>query len=153
MLQCRIFTSSFRAVLGYREFSLRYPVEYRCVVVPVQDLLRLLTLWFTHGSRADAVVAIESGLGSIGLETWLQVIPQLIARIHTQETEIKRLLHNLLASVGQRHPQALVYPLTVASKSAALPRKTAALDLMTVLRHRHGTLVDQAELVSQELIR
>lgn len=121
--------------------------------VALQDLLRLLTLWFTHGSRPDAVVALEAGLGTIGLETWLQVIPQLIARIHTQEPEIKRLLHNLLASVGQRHPQALVYPLTVASKSAAAPRKTAALDLMRVLRLKHGTLVDQAELVSQELIR
>lgn len=124
-----------------------------CLCFLKQDLLRLLTLWFTHGSRSDAVAALEAGLGTIGLETWLQVIPQLIARIHTQEKEIKRLLHNLLASVGQRHPQALVYPLTVASKSAAVARKTAALELMKVLRLRHSTLVNQAELVSQELIR
>jgi hypothetical protein len=80
-------------------------------------------------------------------------MPQLIARIHTREPEIKRLLHNLLAAVGQRHPQALVYPLTVASKSAAVPRRDAAIDLMHVLRQRHSVLIDQAELVSQELIR
>jgi FKBP12-rapamycin complex-associated protein len=83
----------------------------------------------------------------------VQVTPQLIARIHTREVKIKRLLHNLLAAVGQRHPQALVYPLTVASKSAAIPRRVAAIDLMRVLRQRHGTLIDQAEMVSQELIR
>lgn len=80
-------------------------------------------------------------------------MPQLIARIHTREPEIKRLLHNLLAAVGQRHPQALVYPLTVASKSAAVPRRDAAIDLMHVLRQRHSVLIDQAEMVSQELIR
>ena len=69
-------------------------------------------------------------------------MPQLIARIHTREPEIKRLLHTLLAAVGQRHPQALVYPLTVASKSAAVPRRDAAVDLMRVLRQRHSILRD-----------
>lgn len=38
-----------------------------------QDLLRLLTLWFTHGSRPSVISSLETGLGSISIDTWLQV--------------------------------------------------------------------------------
>ena len=65
----------------------------------------------------------------------------------------RQLLHNLLSRLGAKHPQALVYPLFVALKSPREDRKAAAEILMSSLRHSSPKLVDQALLVSQELIR
>eukprot|EP01138_Halocafeteria_seosinensis_P014561 gb/GECG01014866.1/.p1 GENE.gb/GECG01014866.1/~~gb/GECG01014866.1/.p1 ORF type:complete len:3652 (+),score=422.49 gb/GECG01014866.1/:1-10956(+) len=123
----------------------------------LQDLLRLLTLWFTFGGTGQPEVRkeLENGLASgfIGVDTWLAVVPQLIARIAIPDTEIRRLLHSLLIRVGVRHPQALVYPLTVAAKSTSSARQRSAMELLSSLRETHPLLIDQAQLVSEELIR
>ena len=63
------------------------------------------------------------------------------------------MLHNLLRRLGAKHAQALVYPLFVALKSPREDRKNAADVLMQSLRQNSSKLVDQALLVSQELIR
>lgn len=83
----------------------------------------------------------------------MQVIPQLIARIHTTVQPIRQLIHELLVNVGAEHPQALVYPLTVASKSQSQSRYTAAISILKSIRKHSDSLVEQAMLVSQELIR
>ncbi|KAL6013170.1 hypothetical protein ACLOJK_003662 [Asimina triloba] len=46
-----------------------------------------------------------------------------------------------------------MYPLLVACKSISLLRKAAALEVVDKVRQHSGVLVDQAELVSKELIR
>ncbi len=119
----------------------------------LQDTLRLLTLWFKFGHRADVSVALSDGFSSVSIDTWLQVIPQLIARIHAPSPNVHRLIHQLLADIGKEHPQALVYSLTVASKSPSVLRKNAALAIMEKMRLHSPVLVEQALLVSQELIR
>ncbi|KAG0044728.1 phosphatidylinositol kinase- protein kinase tor1 [Gryganskiella cystojenkinii] len=119
----------------------------------LQDTLRLLTLWFKFGHRADVSVALSDGFSTVSIDTWLQVIPQLIARIHAPSPNVHRLIHQLLADVGKEHPQALVYSLTVASKSPSALRKNAALAIMEKMRVHSPLLVEQALLVSQELIR
>ncbi len=119
----------------------------------LQDILRLLTLWFKHGARPEVELALVDGFNTISIDTWLDVIPQLIARIHTAQPVIRRLIHELLARVGKHHPHALIYPLTVASKSSSLPRKEAALKILDKMRQHSSTLVEQALMVSKELIR
>jgi FKBP12-rapamycin complex-associated protein len=66
---------------------------------------------------------------------------------------VRRLIHELLTSIGKEHPQALVYPLTVASKSQNQTRLAAARSIMDKMRKHSANLVDQALMVSQELIR
>ncbi|CAG8530152.1 16586_t:CDS:10 [Funneliformis mosseae] len=119
----------------------------------LQDTLRLLTLWFKYGYQEEVCSAIKEGFGSVNIDTWLEVIPQLIARIHAPDQKVRRLIHDLLAEVGKEHPQALIYPLTVASKSQSFNRQTAASSVMDKLRAHSAVLVEQALLVSQELIR
>ncbi|KAI8593944.1 armadillo-type protein [Geranomyces variabilis] len=119
----------------------------------LQDTLRLLTLWFKYGFQQDVNIAIGEGFNSVSIDTWLQVIPQLIARIHTPSPHVRRLIHQLLSDVGKMHPQALVYSLTVASKSQSSSRKRAALAIIDKMRMHSAILVEQALLVSQELIR
>lgn len=119
----------------------------------LQDTLRLLTLWFKYGYQGDVNVAIAEGFNTVSIDTWLEVIPQVIARIHASSPLIRRLIHQLLSDVGKEHPQALVYSLTVASKSQSESRKKAALAILDKMRVHSSNLVEQALLVSQELIR
>nr|CCA19196.1 PREDICTED: similar to fkbprapamycin associated protein putative [Albugo laibachii Nc14] len=118
-----------------------------------QDILRVLTLWFAHGDRPEVYTALEQGFHSVSIETWLIVIPQLIARIHTPYRKIQNLLHNLLSTIGAQHPHALIYPLSVALKSPLQVRREAAEVIMNTMRKQYNELVEEALLVSRELIR
>ena len=42
----------------------------------LQDILRLLTLWFSHGAAPDVEKALEEGFQHVSIDTWLVVIPQ-----------------------------------------------------------------------------
>mmetsp|Transcript_36960 Transcript_36960/g.50960 ORF Transcript_36960/g.50960 Transcript_36960/m.50960 type:complete len:948 (+) Transcript_36960:3-2846(+) len=118
----------------------------------LQDTLRLLTLMFKHGGGKEAEAALMRGFATVSVDTWLQVIPQIIARIHSPNKSVRNLVKELLQNVGTHHPQALVYPLTVASTSGSESNSTANMILQQMRGHSE-LLVDQARLVSSELIR
>lgn len=120
----------------------------------LQDTLRLLTLWFTHGGSSEVNSAVMEGIANVSIDTWLEVIPQLIARISQPNKRVQQSVHNLLADVGRTHPQALVYPMTVAMKSWQNTRRSrSAAQIMDSMRQHSANLVAQADTVSHELIR
>jgi hypothetical protein len=127
--------------------------RHRLVSNVLQDMLRLITLWFDYGELPMVNAAMREGFQMLSVDTWLYVIPQLIARIHTKEPHVHGLLHQLLCDIGRKHPQALIYPLTVAAHSGHIQRKSAAQAVLSRMREHRATLVDQAALVSSELIR
>ncbi|CAI9104219.1 OLC1v1002849C2 [Oldenlandia corymbosa var. corymbosa] len=119
----------------------------------LQDILRLLTLWFNHGATSDVQMALQIGFTHVNINTWLVVLPQIIARIHSNNHAVRELIQSLLVRIGQTHPQALMYPLLVACKSISNLRRAAAQEVVDKVRQHSGALVDQAQLVSKELIR
>ena len=119
----------------------------------LQDILRLLTLWFNHGAAPEVEAALVEGFGHVSIDTWLAVIPQIVARIHSNSTPVRSLIHQLLVRVGRQHPQALLYPLLVACKSQSASRRGAATAVLENLRRHSALLVEQAQVVSLELIR
>ena len=119
----------------------------------LQDTLRLLTLWFAHGGDPEVNTAVVEGFGTVSVDTWLEVIPQLIARINQPNARVRQSIHRLLADVGKAHPQALVYPLAVSMKSNAARRSHSAGQIMDSMKEHSKVLVEQANLISQELIR
>ncbi|GAB6019044.1 hypothetical protein CHUAL_000671 [Chamberlinius hualienensis] len=142
-----IHTHAVPAVQGFfRSISLSHGSS-------LQDTLRLLNIWFNFGHFVEVHEALASGIKSIQIDTWLQVIPQLIARIDTPRPAVGRLVHQLLMEIGKHHPQALIYPLTVASKSQIAERHTAANKILKNMCEHSNTLVQQAMMVSEELIR
>ena len=132
---------SFAVLLNKNLFSL------------ISDTLRLLTLLFDYGHQSDMYEALHEGIRTIEIDNWLQVIPQLIARIDTPRPLVSRLIHQLLADLGKHHPQALVYSLTVACKSNNSARRNAANKILSKIREHSETLVNQSLMVSDELIR
>ncbi|KAF2235412.1 phosphatidylinositol 3-kinase tor2 [Viridothelium virens] len=119
----------------------------------LQDTLRLLTLWFAHGGYHEVNQAVTEGFATVNIDTWLEVMPQLIARINQPNARIRQSIYNLLVEVGRAHPQALVYPLTISMKSDLRNRSRSATQIMDAMRQHSPRLVEQADLVSHELIR
>lgn len=71
----------------------------------LQDILRLLTLWFNHGATAEVQMALQKGFAHVNINTWLVVLPQIIARIHSNNHAVRELIQSLLVRIGQSHPQ------------------------------------------------
>lgn len=66
---------------------------------------RLLTLWFEYGEERRVYESLVKGLKLISIENWLQVIPQLIARIDTSRQSVGKLIQTLLCDISKHHPQ------------------------------------------------
>ena len=49
--------------------------------------------------------------------------------------------------IGKHHPQALIYPLTVAAKSTVPSRNIAASKILNSMTKHSGLLVEQAKMV------
>lgn len=140
------------AVTGYFH-SIACGAHAKGVDDSLQDILRLLTLWFNHGATSEVQMALQKGFTHVNINTWLVVLPQIIARIHSNNHAVRELIQSLLVRIGQSHPQALMYPLLVACKSISNLRRAAAQEVVDKVRQHSGLLVDQAQLVSKELIR
>lgn len=59
----------------------------------------------------------------------------------------------MLIDIGNHHPHALVYPLTVASKSASKARKNAAQKILKTMWEHSHQLINEAAMFSDELQR
>ncbi|KAK2968905.1 hypothetical protein RJ640_018597, partial [Escallonia rubra] len=140
------------AVTGYFH-SIACAAHAKGVDDSLQDILRLLTLWFNHGATVEVQMALQKGFAHVNINTWLVVLPQIIARIHSNNHAVRELIQSLLVRIGQSHPQALMYPLLVACKSLSNSRRAAAQEVVDKVRQHSGVLVNQAQLVSKELVR
>ena len=108
----------------------------------LQDTLRLLTLLFNFGGIKEVSQAMYEGFNLMKIENWLEVLPQLISRIHQPDPTVSNSLLSLLSDLGKAHPQALVYPLTVAIKSESVSRQKAALSIIEKIRIHSPVLVN-----------
>lgn len=123
------------------------------VTKTLQDTLRLLKLWFKHGSETDIDKLIKSGFDIIGIDVWTQVIPQLLARIDINTERTKNTMIELLKIICDTYPQAMIYPVSVLSQSNTETRKQVAQELIEMMRRNQKKLINQALKISRELIR
>jgi len=119
----------------------------------LQDTLRLLTLWFNNTHVPAVHDEVELGINQISVHTWLDVIPQIIARLDDRDGKAIALMIKLLTIVGRAHPQALIFPITVASKTTSAPRREAALRILETMREHSPELVEESNMVSVNIIR
>ncbi|OBZ74140.1 Phosphatidylinositol 3-kinase tor2 [Grifola frondosa] len=120
----------------------------------LQDTLRLLTLWFKYGSHDDVSHAMTHGFADVEVDTWLEVIPQIIARIQTPSANIRRDINNLLTSVGKNTLKllcilSLLHPSLQAHGAIVEEVNVLSINKRCVLPDQYW----QALLVGHELIR
>ena len=118
-----------------------------------QDLLNFLSCIFSYGELNEVAAVIEKEIVFVQLEAWLGVLPQILARIHVQTAVVKKTLPQIMINLGEKHPQALMLPLNNLIMSPMTPRKETAEHIMKALKRKHSGLVDEARMVSTELIR
>ncbi|PXF45649.1 Target of rapamycin [Gracilariopsis chorda] len=121
-----------------------------------EDSLRVLTLWFNFGGLGNLHVDFDEGFNRTNITMWLEVVPQIIARLYTPYPEVERGVKILLAKIGKVHPQVAVYPLTVAKNvygSHQEKRANTATQILTEIKQHHKEIVEEAEIVANELVR
>lgn len=119
----------------------------------LQDTLRLITLWFSYGTKKGVFHILDAELEKISPDHWLAVVPQLIARIHIKSPEISGMLRKLLTKVAIAHPQALVCPISVALNTNDVQQRMVASEVLHEMRKSRSQLVEEATMVSRELMR
>jgi len=119
----------------------------------LQDTLRLITLWFSYGTKKGVFHMLEMELEKISPDNWLAVVPQLIARIHIKSPEISGMLRKLLSKVATAHPQALVCPISVALNTSDVQQSRVSTEVLYEMRKSRSRLVEEATMVSRELMR
>ncbi|KAJ2549728.1 phosphatidylinositol kinase- protein kinase tor1, partial [Coemansia sp. RSA 1933] len=112
----------------------------------LQDTLRLLTAWFSYSQYEGVAQAILDGFNSVPIKTWLQVIPQILARIHIKYESTSKLIRQLLTEIGKSHPHAILFSLYVAARSDHAERSQAAKAVLAKLSDMTPELVEQTEI-------
>jgi FKBP12-rapamycin complex-associated protein len=119
----------------------------------LQDVLRLLTVWFRYGEHREVYDAVDKLFPKVHMETWLQVIPQIVARIDIGKGKVRKQIRQLLIQIGKEHPQSLLFSLNVSAKSDSPARKQAVEEVLVAITESAGQLITDTELVSRELDR
>lgn len=121
----------------------------------IRCLLRLVTLWFRYGEAASVTAAVQDKLNNTPLYSWLNAIPQLIARLGTPHLQLQCVLLSLLKKLAGQYPHAVIWPLLTASQTGRAENEQAARVIMDYISTLPDgtTLVKQAKLVGRELIR
>ncbi|CAI2299504.1 unnamed protein product [Caenorhabditis sp. 36 PRJEB53466] len=120
----------------------------------LEDTLRLLQLWFDYGDHDSVYYALTDNIFDLPVTTWLEVIPQLMARLDLPDNQrAVQLIVRVLGEIAKHRPQAVIYALTVASKSSDKHRSRNACVVIEKMKEYHRTLVDECRLVTEELVR
>lgn len=61
-------------------------------------------LWFDYGDRPEVFEQLRDSLKLVPLESWLEVMPQLIARLDSQQNT-GLLVKQLVIDISKVHPQ------------------------------------------------
>jgi len=143
----------------FRSICLFGASDVRYLSLLLQAMLMIITLWFKHGSEESVHCAMEYGLAKTSVGIWLGVVPQLVARLDHAESNARSLLTHLLSRISLVHPQALVYPLTIAGNSSESSRRKLSKSILCTMQHvassqhHNQTVVAVAGLVALELHR
>ncbi len=69
-----------------------------------QDTLRLLNLVFNYGDWDEVRDLFQNGWKDVDILVWIEVVPQIIARIDINNEKIYELLKNLLIHLSSNYP-------------------------------------------------
>ena len=107
----------------------------------LQTTLRLLKIWFQHGNLSQIEQKLRQGFEIIDLKVWIEVIPQLLARIDINDEAIKQSLMQLVEKISMKFPQALIYSLSVTQQAKATQRREAVEQLIEKLKSTQPELI------------
>ena len=72
----------------------------------LEDTLRLMMVWFDHGDKREIYEQLRDSLRSVPVETWLEVVPQLMARMDSKRN-VGLLVKQVVIDIARAHPQVV----------------------------------------------
>jgi FKBP12-rapamycin complex-associated protein len=61
-----------------------------------------LTIWFDSGHEGPVEAELRRAFNLINIDTWLLVIPQIIARIHAAQPAVRDMIYEVLCLPARR---------------------------------------------------
>ena len=95
----------------------------------LQDCLKLMTIIFEYSEDKSISEEFLNTFGRIGTDGWIDVVPQIIARLYTKNKKgsaLSVVLREMLLRISENHPQAVIYPLIFATRSKTKERREPA---------------------------
>ncbi|KAK2964477.1 putative serine/threonine protein kinase [Blattamonas nauphoetae] len=148
-----IDSADFMKLLYQTFFGFSRAIQYSKKSI-LQDTLRLLNFlsnyhnYFIVGTLARQFKIMTNSHPDM----WLDVIPQLIAQLDL-DVPLRSQLHEVLLNISEKHPNMLLFPLIVATKSNNGLRKDIAEHVLDKTMVHSREIVFDGKLVSHELIR
>ena len=120
-----------------------------------QDLLRLIDIFFTSSSKNNELLSLISiCFNEIEVDSFLNVIPQLLCRFNINESNVLSVLILLLIKIGKAHPRAIIFHLVVMKYSNSRKRISAAVQILNAIikkNEMNKKLVEESEMFIKEL--
>jgi hypothetical protein len=151
VLQIRTFIVglSYQAAENYAKFlqSTCEKRSYRNMDAPL-CVLRLVaqfsSLWAT--SSFDVDLLVKQAESDVTVQHWIQVVPQLLARLSTTNDVAQSVLLAILRRIATRFPSVLSYPLLgYNQEESAFVRKPWLQELLSTLSNANAGMVKQAK--------
>ena len=143
---------AINAVNGFRNSVL---IGGKNLNLTYQDLLRLIDIFFALGNKSEELLkVISSSFDVIDVDTYLNVIPQLLCRFSLKESNVLNVLIDLLTKIGIAHPNALIYSLIVMKYSNSKKRKSTAIEILNKIENKNNyykNLIEECEMFINEL--
>lgn len=120
---------------------------------PLQDVLGLLTTIFKFGQHKDVAMAAERAFNTLSIDCYLEAVPQLTAQLNYPSARLQPIIEQHMQRLARAHPHTLLASLTAVTQYPSQPRAVVAKRLVNVMRLYDDTLVSEAMLLSDELMR
>jgi FKBP12-rapamycin complex-associated protein len=119
----------------------------------LQDVLGLLTTIFKFGQHKDVAMAAERAFNTLSIDCYLEAVPQLTAQLNYPSARLQPIIEQHMQRLARAHPHTLLASLTAVTQYPSQPRAVVAKRLVNVMRLYDDTLVSEAMLLSDELMR
>lgn len=116
----------------FQSISLQHTAERT-----LKQTLQAITLWFRYGSNRKVVEAFQKYLKETHHKAWLNVLPQLIARLGAKDERLRSSLLDFLLAVARSFPHAVIWPLLTAAETPRSIHQTAAREIMEKMRENN----------------
>jgi hypothetical protein len=145
----KFLLNSFQGFANSLAHEPRFNAKYT-----MQDLLRFLELWYQFHELKNGAIqeAIEKCIQLVPANDWVLILRQILARLE-QESNFSNSAKNLLLTLVRNFPQYLVFPLLLAKRSKHEMKFRMIAKVLRTLEETNKTLVHQATLFSEQLIR
>ena len=117
---------------------------------PMHFTLRVINIIFQHGSTA-LYTLFESYLTKIPINYWISLLPQIIAKLNSEE--LNKILERLLLMLADSYPQNVLYSLMVPLFSESLTKGKIASDIIQHMQMSNVRLVGDGIIFATEMRR